>query len=99
MEDIWKLPGHHFSRDGWGNMILWARMPGPPLRSVHVGFVVDTVALRPIYFLVIQFSPINMIPPLLHIHSYISCGMEEGSIKSRVLQSQSVTPSQKQQFH
>jgi hypothetical protein len=34
--------------------------------SVNVGFVVDKVALGQVFFGVLQFSPVNFIPPVLH---------------------------------
>jgi hypothetical protein len=34
--------------------------------SVHVGFVVDKVALGQVYPGVLRFSPVNFIPPVLH---------------------------------
>jgi hypothetical protein len=34
--------------------------------SVHVGFVVDKVALRQVFLRVLRFSPVNLIPPVLH---------------------------------
>jgi hypothetical protein len=34
--------------------------------SVHVGFVVDKVALGQIFPRVLRFSPVNFIPPVLH---------------------------------
>jgi hypothetical protein len=47
--------------------------------SVHVEFVVDKVALGQVFPQVLQFSPVNVIPPLLrytekdnHIHDRIS---------------------------
>jgi hypothetical protein len=36
--------------------------PGP----VHVGFVVDKVALGQVFPRVLRFSPVNFIPPVLH---------------------------------
>jgi hypothetical protein len=36
--------------------------------SIHVGFVVDKLALGQVFLQVLQFSPANIIPPLLHIH-------------------------------
>jgi hypothetical protein len=35
--------------------------------SIHVGFVVDKVALGQVFLRVLRFSPANIIPPLLHI--------------------------------
>jgi hypothetical protein len=43
---------------------LSPRRPG----SIHVGFAVDKVALGQIFLRVIRFSPVNIIPPLLHMH-------------------------------
>jgi hypothetical protein len=34
--------------------------------SVHVGFVVDKVALGQVFPRVLRFSPVNLIPPMLH---------------------------------
>jgi hypothetical protein len=34
--------------------------------SVHVGFVVDKVALGQVFPRVLRFSPVNFIPPVLH---------------------------------
>jgi hypothetical protein len=36
--------------------------------SIQVGFVVDKVALDQVFLRVLRFSPVNIIPPLLHIH-------------------------------
>jgi hypothetical protein len=44
---------------------LWR--PGFTPGSVHVGFVVDKVALGQAFFTVLQFSPVNIIPPWLSI--------------------------------
>jgi hypothetical protein len=33
-----------------------------------VGFVVDKLALGQVFLRVLQFSPANIIPPLIHIH-------------------------------
>jgi hypothetical protein len=35
-------------------------------RSVHVGFVVNKVALGQVFPRVLRFSPVNLIPPVLH---------------------------------
>jgi hypothetical protein len=39
-------------------------LPGP----VHVGFVVDKVALGHFFIRFLRFSPVSIIPPLLHTH-------------------------------
>jgi hypothetical protein len=45
---------------------LSPRKPGFDPESVHVGFVVDKVALGQVSPLVFQFSPVNFIPSVLH---------------------------------
>jgi hypothetical protein len=42
------------------------RRPGFDPGSVHVGFVVDKVALGQVFPRVLRFSPVNYIPPVLH---------------------------------
>jgi hypothetical protein len=44
---------------------LSPRRPGFDPGSVHVGFVVDNVALGQVFPRVLRFSPINFIPPVL----------------------------------
>jgi hypothetical protein len=46
---------------------LSQRRPGFVPRSVHVGFVVDKVALGQVSFRVLRFSPVSFIPPYLSI--------------------------------
>jgi hypothetical protein len=41
------------------------RKPGFATGSIHVGFVVDKVALGQVFLRVIRFSPVNIIPPSL----------------------------------
>jgi hypothetical protein len=55
--------------------------------------VVDNVALRQGFLRVLRFSPVNIIPPLLHIHSYIIWGMDKGPVRDPVPQRHSPTPS------
>jgi len=40
-------------------------------RLVHVRFVVDKMKLGKVPLPVLQFSPVSIIPPLLHTHSFI----------------------------
>jgi hypothetical protein len=47
---------------------LSPRRPGFTPGSVHVGFVVDKETLGQVILRVLQFSPANIIPSLLHIH-------------------------------
>ena len=41
-------------------------VPGFDPGSVHVGFVLDKVALGQVFPRVLRFSPVNFIPPVLH---------------------------------
>jgi hypothetical protein len=43
--------------------------------SVHVAFVVEKVAMGQIFLRVLHFSPVNIIPPWLHIHLSSSGGL------------------------
>jgi hypothetical protein len=38
-------------------------------RPVHVGFVVDKVAMGQVFLQVLRYSPVSIVPPLLHIPS------------------------------
>jgi hypothetical protein len=42
------------------------RRPGFDPGSLHVGFVVDKVALVQVFPRVLRYSPVNFIPPVLH---------------------------------
>jgi hypothetical protein len=52
-------------------------------RPVHVGFVVDKVAMRQVFLRVFRFSPVNIILPLLHTHSCAIWGADNGSLNGR----------------
>jgi hypothetical protein len=45
---------------------LSPRRPRFDPRSVHVGFMVDKVALGQVFLRVFRFSRVNFIPPVLH---------------------------------
>ena len=38
------------------------------VRPVHVGFLVGRVALGQVFVEVLWFSPVSVIPPMLHTH-------------------------------
>jgi len=40
-------------------------------RSVYVGFVVNKVAVEQVFMQVLWFSPVNIIPPMMHTLSFI----------------------------
>jgi hypothetical protein len=46
------------------------RRPGFALGSIHVGFVVDKVALGQALFRFLRFSPVNVITPWLFVLIY-----------------------------
>jgi hypothetical protein len=45
---------------------LSPQRPGFNPGSVHVGFVVDKVALEQVFSRVLRFSTVNFFPPVLH---------------------------------
>ena len=47
---------------------LSPRSPGFDPRSDHVGFMMDEVALPQPFLSVLRFSPVSIIPPMLHTH-------------------------------
>jgi hypothetical protein len=51
--------------------------------SVHVGFVVDKVALRQVFLRVLRFSPVNFIQPVLH---YKETGKKNYHLHNKVAQ-------------
>lgn len=50
---------------------LSLRKPGFNPRPDHVRFVVDKVASGRVSLLVCRFSPFGVVPPVLHVHSFI----------------------------
>jgi len=42
-------------------------------RLVHVGFLVDQVALGQGFLPALMFSPVSIIPPTFHTHSFLYC--------------------------
>jgi hypothetical protein len=60
------------------------RSPGFASRKVHVGFVVDKVALVQVFLLDVRLSPVNIIPSMLHTYSrgLIIWGMEKGPLET-----------------
>lgn len=65
-------------------------------RSVHVGFIVNKVALGLIFLRVLRCSPVNIIPLLIHNHSCIiwrGGGSGQRAVRSLFSQRHSLTPS------
>jgi hypothetical protein len=58
------------------------------------GIVVDKVALGQVFLRVLRFSPVRIIPLLLHIHSCIIWGIDKGPVRGPVTQRHSLIPSQ-----
>jgi hypothetical protein len=55
-------------------------------RSVHMGFMVNNLALGQVFFQVLWISPVNIIPPWLHIHLCIIWGIDSGAVTDLVSQ-------------
>jgi hypothetical protein len=55
-------------------------------RSVHMGFVLDKVALGQVFLPVLRFSLVSIIPPMLHIYSCrpIIWGVDNGPVSTPV---------------
>ena len=58
-------------RLGWLVAGLLCQEPGFEGGPSRLGFEKDKVVLRQVFLSVLQFSPVSIIPPLLHIHSFI----------------------------
>ena len=56
-------------------------------RSFHVRFVVNKVSLGQVSLQVLQFSSVIIIPPMLHIHLYLSNRRTSGRILGTFKQS------------
>jgi hypothetical protein len=63
---------------------------------VHVGFVVDKVAMGQVFLPGLRFFPVSIIPPLLHIHLCISWGIDNGPVSGLVPQRHSLAPNTKE---
>jgi hypothetical protein len=57
-------------------------------------FVMEKVTLTQGFVTGCQFSPVGIVSPLLHIHSYIMWGMDKGPIRVPVPQRQRLMPLQ-----
>jgi hypothetical protein len=57
-------------------------------RSVHVGLVVEKVALGQVSLRDLRFYPVNIIAPMLHIHSCIIWGIDKGPFEGPVPQNE-----------
>lgn len=61
---------------------LKPRRPGLAPRVVYVGFVVDKVAMEQVSIQVIRLLPVNIMSPILHIHSSVIEGLDNGPDKA-----------------
>jgi hypothetical protein len=52
-------------------------------REVKVGLAVYKVAPGQVFSEVLRFSPVSIIPPLLHINWRVICGMDNGPVSGR----------------
>jgi hypothetical protein len=51
--------------------MVQVRRSGCDPRPVHVGLIIDKEAMGQLYIRALRSSPVNVIPPMLHIHSLI----------------------------
>jgi hypothetical protein len=68
---VWFPPMSSFKAVLWLRRLVAGLSPLRPRfapGSIHVGFVVDKVALGQVFLPVLRFSPTNIISPLLHTH-------------------------------
>jgi len=61
---------------------LWRPSLNPTL--VYLRFVVDEIAMGQIFLIVLQVSPVSIIPPLVHIHIHSSTTMLHSQNRDRV---------------
>jgi hypothetical protein len=71
------MPQHRWSVAGFS-----LHRPRSAPRADNVGFVVDKVALELVSLRILWFSPVNIIPPMLHIQSCITWVMDNGPVSS-----------------
>jgi hypothetical protein len=64
-------------------------------QRIPLGSVVDEVVLEQVSLRVLRLSPVSIIPPLLHIHSCIIWGMDNGPVSGPVPHGRSLTLSQR----
>ena len=58
----------------WRSVVgLSPRWPNFDTRSVHMRFIVDKVALWQVFLPALLFSPVSIIPPILHTHLHLIC--------------------------
>ena len=55
----------------WANVVI-GRKPGFDPSLVRLGFAVDKVVVGQVYLRVLRFFPVNIIPPVVHAHSFIT---------------------------
>jgi hypothetical protein len=66
---LWLVLSQHLAVPWLRRLVtgLSPRRPGFAPGSVHVGFVVDKIALRQVFLRVLRVFPVNIIPPSLYI--------------------------------
>jgi len=84
--------GEHVEWLGWLVANLSRQRRGFDARPVRVGFVVDRVAVGQFSLGLLQFSPVSIIPPMLHTHMHPyathirrTCAWSMGTYKWAVL--------------
>lgn len=66
------------------------RRAGFAPRAVHVGFVMNKVALGQVSFRVFRFQPVRIIPPLNHIYTRIIWKLQKLIQKNKIWYSLSI---------
>jgi hypothetical protein len=79
--EILALQDHRWSVAGFSLL-----RPGFALMAVHVGFMVDKVAMGQVFFWDLQFSCIIIISLMLHVHPCVICVWTMGLLVVTVLQ-------------
>jgi hypothetical protein len=49
----------------------WTWRPAFNTASIHVGFLIDKVAMGQVFLRVLRVSPVSVIPPLFHVHFHL----------------------------
>jgi hypothetical protein len=81
---LYRLTNPHCQAVPWLRRLaagLPPRRPGFDPGSVHVGFVVDKVALGQVFPRVLRFSPVNFIPVLHHRHPHHRVAQEASRLQ------------------
>jgi hypothetical protein len=70
----------------WYSLLESSQHAGLSLRrhGIHVRFVVDKVALGQVFLRILQFSPVSIIPPMLHTYFNINAALVRRTTRRRL---------------